>query len=176
MFRQTTIALLIMATSATAQETTTAAESQSNVYQDFGGGESNTPAIGGWGGNNTAPCQRAVGAGIGQPGLGLGASIGATVEWCRDEFEARYVRNLMAMPDGKPKQAALHRACNTNGKVREALVYVGACATSKTAASATSAPLSSRVECRRQDGRIIPVTDRKTLDEYGAAAVQAACK
>lgn len=176
MIRQTTIALLIMATSATAQETTTAAESQSNVYQNFESGGSNTPAIGGWGGNNTAPCQRSVGAGIGQPGLGLGASIGTTVEWCRDEFEARYVRNLMAMPEGKPKQAALHRACNTKGKVREALVYVGACVTSKTAASATSGPLSARVECRKENGRIVPVTDRKTLDKYGADAVRAVCK
>jgi len=128
----TIIGVALLATSSVAQEVTGNADSAANssaqnslIFE--GDSTNNTPAIGGWGGNNTAPCQAAFGAGFGAPGLGLGVSVPVTKEFCKTMVETEFLVKIMNIKDPMQKKLAITRACLTRGTIQDALVQVGVC-------------------------------------------------
>jgi hypothetical protein len=121
-----------LAVPANAQEVTGNADSAANssaqnslIFE--GDSTNNTPAIGGWGGNNTAPCQAAFGAGFGAPGLGLGVSVPVTKEFCKTMVETEFLVKIMNIKDPQQRKLAITRACMTRGTIQETLVQVGVC-------------------------------------------------
>ena len=128
----TIVGVALLATSTIAQEVTgntnsDANSSASNSLIFEGDSTNNTPAIGGWGGNNTAPCQAAFGAGFGAPGLGLGVSVPVTKEFCRTMVETEFLVKLVQIKDPQQRKLAITRACMTRDTIQSALVQAGIC-------------------------------------------------
>lgn len=127
----TIIGVALLATSSVAQEVTGSADSDANSSAQnsliFEGDSGNTPAVGGFGGNNTAPCQAAYGFGLGQAGLGVGLSVPVTKEFCKTMVETEFLVKLVKIKDPLQRKLAITRACMTRGTIQDALVQVGVC-------------------------------------------------
>ena len=129
----------LLATSTIAQEVTGTTNSDANSSAQnsliFEGDSGNTPAVGGFGGNNTAPCQAAYGIGLGQAGLGVGLSVPITKEFCKTMVETEFLVKLVQIKDPLQRKLAITRACMTRGTIQSALVQVGICKIKRKAAT-----------------------------------------
>lgn len=105
-------------------ESQSQSQSSSGIYME---GSNVTPSMGGFGGNSTAPCVIGRGAGVGVPGAGVGFSTGTLERNCNTREEAKFIANLLNMPNGIAKTAAIHAACSQDESIRKTLVAVGVC-------------------------------------------------
>ncbi len=121
------MALAVPATAQVSGQSESDAQSSASNNLVFGSDSKNTPSVGGWGGNNTAPCQAAIGAGVGQPGLGLGISVPITKEFCKTMVETEFLVKIISIKDPLKRKLAITRACMTKGTIQEALVQAGVC-------------------------------------------------
>ena len=125
-----TITALMLATTATAQSTNSNAQTSSGassmLNQTFEGNNS-APSAGASVGNNTANCMRTDGIGLGVQGIGLSFSNSWVEDRCMTQVEAKYLVNLLNMPNGPARQAAVYHSCAYSPALRHTLVALGHC-------------------------------------------------
>lgn len=86
-----------------------------------------TPGLGGIGANSTAHCVVGSGAGIVVPGVGAQFTGGRMDRDCVTRAEAAMLADLMNMPAGPAKRAAIFHSCANSPSLRHTLVSIGAC-------------------------------------------------
>lgn len=123
MIKPALVALLLVPTSAFADEFNTEALSQSNSGVYIGGTTvgKNTPSAHSSTTNSTAPCVVGKGFGISGPGVGISSSNGRIDENCETMEEAKALRSLVG------NRAAIAHLCRHNKDMRETLVGLGLC-------------------------------------------------
>jgi hypothetical protein len=146
----------------------------------------NTPSVSAPGSMHTAPCVIGRSTGISLPGFGFSNSNGRVENNCNSREETGFIAQLMNMPNGPAKQAAIYHACATDASLRATLVAMGACTTSTPAVdSSDTTPRRSdvtdsrpalEVTCERRDGNIVPIVTRRVADAYSTAEIQAVCR
>ena len=82
--------------------------------------------------NNTAPCLKAYGLGLGIVGLGVGVSLPAIEQNCLTQSEAKFLHSVLSLPyrtktQELARRAAIRHACANDESLRETLVYLGVC-------------------------------------------------
>jgi len=125
----TTIAALMLATSATAQansnaETNSAAQSTLSQTFEGNGGAASVSAIAP---NNTAPCMRTDAIGVAVFGFGVSGGGSFPEISCMGRAEAEWIVKLMAMPNGQQKNMAIYHACMNIPDIRATLINFGVC-------------------------------------------------
>lgn len=125
----TLLAALVTASSASAQtnssaNTTSGASSTLNQTFEGSTGVGNSSA---GASNNTSDCIKSDAVGLGVQGLGLSFSNSQVEERCAARVEAIYLINLVNMPNGPAKQAAIYHSCANSHTLRHTLVALGYC-------------------------------------------------
>ena len=127
--------------------------------------KNNTPGLGGIAGNTTAPCVISNGAGVVIPGGGIQFSTGRLDPDCVTRTEASILRDIAAMRNGPPKNAAILHFCSNDVSMRRTLIQLRLCAApaepsvstrSQTRSVVRAAPVSQTAPVAGRQGR----TDR----------------
>lgn len=129
----TLLAALVTASSASAQtnssaNTTSGASSTLNQTFEGSTGVGNSSA---GASNNTSDCIKSDAVGLGVQGLGLSFSNSQVEERCAARVESIYLINLVNMPNGPAKQAAIYHSCVNSPTLRHTLVALGYCVVRK---------------------------------------------
>ncbi|SRR6056297_638695 len=146
----------------------------------------NTPSVGAPSTMHTAPCVIGRSTGFSVPGFGFSNSNGRVENNCNSREEVGFIAQLMNMPHGSARQAAIFHACATDASLRATLVAMGACTTATPAVdSSDTTPRRSdvtdsrpalEVTCERRDGNIVPIVTRRVANAYSTAEIQAVCR
>src|SRR6056297_1869291 len=107
----------------------------------------NTPSVGAPSTMHTAPCVIGRSTGFSVPGFGFSNSNGRVENNCNSREEVGFIAQLMNMPHGSARQAAIFHACATDASLRATLVAMGACTTATPAVdSSRTTPRNSEVQ------------------------------